>query len=109
MIAEIYNILAVNNIDISPLPMYNDGVGYEFNILNSDKCKTQYLLKLTIINSDLLVCYETQRQINRCLLTLGDENKGLLLGVSQSGGSFLYDDKLKKYKLKATYIVVTKG
>lgn len=109
VLKEILKILREHSISISPIPLFKDGIGYEFSLVNHDKCVSQYFLKLIIINEDLMTAYSLQSKINDALITLGDERKGLLIGVKQSGGSVSYDDELQKYKLRATYVVAAKG
>lgn len=95
------------NTKIMPMPLITDGIGYNFIPLTNDGTKVQSQLELTIINTDLLKCYEIKSAIDGLLITTGDDSlTNSIMDCSQNGGGSWYDDDLKMYKLKANYVVI---
>lgn len=99
----------VTNTKIMPMPLLTDGIGYNFITLTNDGIKEQSQFELTIINTDLLRCYEIKEQLDKLLITIGDTPlTNNILEVSQNGGGSYYDDDLKFYKLKANYTILSR-
>lgn len=99
----------VTNTKIMPMPLLTDGIGYNFITLTNDGIKEQSQFELTIINTDLLRCYEIKEQVDKLLITIGDTPlTNNILEVSQNGGGSYYDDDLKFYKLKANYTILSR-
>lgn len=91
------------------MPLLTDGIGYNFITLTNDGIKEQSQFELTIINTDLLRCYEIKEQLDKLLITIGDTPlTNNILEVSQNGGGSYYDDDLKFYKLKANYTILSR-
>lgn len=99
----------VTNTKIMPMPLLTDGIGYTFIPLTNDGVKEQSQFELTIINTDLLRCYEIKEQLDKLLITIGDTplTNGIL-EVSQNGGGCWYDGDLKMFKLKANYTILSR-
>lgn len=94
------------NIKIMPMPLITDGVGYNFIPLISDGAVQQSQFELTIINVDLVKCYEIKEQIDKLLITIGNDNlTNTILTCSQNGGGQSYDGELKMFKLYANYTI----
>ena len=99
----------ITNTKIMPMPLLSDGIGYNFIPLTSDGVKEQSQFELTIINTDLLRCYEIKEQLDKLLITIGDTQlTNSILEVSQNGGGSYFDDELKMFKLKVNYTVISR-
>ena len=99
----------ITNTKIMPMPLLSDGIGYNFIPLTSDGVKEQSQFELTIINTDLLRCYEIKEQLDKLLITIGDTSlTNSILEVSQNGGGSYFDDDLKMFKLKVNYTVISR-
>ena len=99
----------VTNTKIMPMPLLTDGIGYTFIPLTSDGVKEQSQFELTIINTDLLRCYEIKEQLDELLITIGDTPlTNSILEVGQNGGGYYFDGDLKMFKLKANYTILSR-
>lgn len=99
----------IDNTKIMPMPLLSDGIGYEFIPLTNNGIKEQAQFELTIINANLLKCYEIKEQVDRLLLTIGDTPlTDTILEVSQNGGGKYHDDDLNMEKLKANYTILSR-
>lgn len=99
----------VTNTKITPIPLISEGIGYSFIPLTNDGIKEQSQFELTIMNADLLRCYEIKEQVDKSLITMGDTPlTNTILEVSQNGGGSYFDDDLKMFKLKANYTILSR-
>lgn len=98
---------SVSNSKIMPMPLISDGIGYNFIPLGNNNAVQQSQFELTIINSDLLKCYNIKSAVDRLLITTGDDSlTDSITSCGQNGGGCWYDDDLKMYKLKANYTII---
>ncbi|MBP3887614.1 MAG: hypothetical protein J6F30_08175 [Cellulosilyticum sp.] len=100
---------SVSNSKIMPMPLISDGIGYDFIPLLVEGKKEQSQFEITIMNEDILKCYEIKAQIDKLFITIGDTSlTDTILEVSQNGGGKYYDSDLKMEKLKANYTILSR-
>lgn len=96
----------VDNDKINPSPSYTDGIAYNYVPLLNDGIKGQSRFEVTIINGDLLKCYEIKARVDSLLITIGDRQlTNHILSSSANGGGMMNDTELKMFKLKTNYII----
>lgn len=98
---------SVSNSKIMPMPLITQGIGYNFIPLTNNNEVQQSQFELTIINTELIRCCEIKEQLDKLLVTTGDDSlTDSITGCSQNGGGCWYDDVLKMYKLQANYTII---
>lgn len=100
---------SVSNSKIMPMPLITQGIGYNFVTLTYDGVKAQSQFELTIINLDVLKCYEIKNRIDDLLVTVGDSTLTTdILSCYQNGGGQYFDDDLNAFRLKVNYTIISR-
>lgn len=92
---------------IHPVPITSDGVGYNYIPFTNDGVKGQSRFEVTVVNADMLKCYEIKQRIDEILITIA--NKRLtqnILACDANGGGMINDTELKRFKLKTNYVII---
>lgn len=107
-IEELLSILSAYDLEPYPLIMKR-GVCYAYIPLTNDGLTEQAQFEVTIVYDKLIDCFITKSEIDKLLITVGDNRlTNAIVSCTQSGGGQYYDDDLKVYKLQVNYAVVAR-
>lgn len=107
-IEELITILASYNLEPYPLTK-KQGVCYSYVPFSNNGTIEQAQFEITIVNEDLLACYKAKAEIDKLLITLGDESlTHTITSCTQSGGGQYRDNDLGVYKVQANYAITAR-